>query len=316
MTVYHQPVMVKEVLHFLSPKEGGLYIDCTLGDGGHSEAILRATAGRARLVGIDRDPEAIEAAAERLDPYKDSIRLVHGVFSRIVDILSDLGCRSADGILFDLGISSRHVDKESRGFSYNKDAPLDMRMDPATKMTAADLVNQADVDTLTRILWEYGEERWARRIAGFIVAARRNGPVRTTGQLVDIVRAAIPRSARSDGPHPAKRTFQALRIAVNGELDELKQGLEGACSMLSVGEGKVVVISYHSLEDRITKQIFRRLSGHCTCHKGLPACMCGAKRILEVLTKRPVTPREEEVRENPRARSAKMRAARRTAAQF
>lgn len=290
----HVPVMTGEVLGFLSPLAKKVYVDCTLGLGGHSEAIMKATGGRARLIAIDRDPHALRVSAERLRVYGDSVTLVRSDFRRLEEILHEQGLRGADGIIFDLGVSSPQLDEPSRGFSYLHDAPLDMRMDPTLPKTAADILNSASPHEIERIIREYGEERWARRIAQFVERERVRAPISTTAELVEVIKAAIPARARRTGPHPAKRTFQALRIAVNDELGAVKSGVEAAIRCLNPG-GIVCVISFHSLEDRIVKHSFK---SHLEA------------RVVEIVTRKPVVPKETEVLSNPRARSAKLRAAR------
>jgi len=312
VSTVHEPVLVAEVLHYLAPRPGGIYVDGTVGAGGHSDAILAAVGGRCRIIGIDRDPDALAAAGRALARWGSAVQLVHANYAGFEAVLDDFGIDAVDGILLDLGVSSLQLDRPERGFSYQEDAPLDMRMDQTRGTTAADLVNRLDAAALTRILRDYVEERWASRIARFIVEARRRAPIRTTGQLEAVVKAAIPAAARRRGGHPARRTFQALRIAVNDELQALSGVIEPAARRLA-GGGRLVIISFHSLEDRIVKQAFRRLAQGCTCPPGA-ACRCGGDTILEILTRRPVTAGEYELRRNPRARSARLRAARRIAA--
>lgn len=294
--------MTNEVLDFLVFGKGTrganeVYVDCTVGGGGHSEAILRATPEDTILVGIDRDREAIEAATESLAQFGGRARLIHGDFRRLPSILEQLGFKYVNGILMDLGISSHQVDKPDRGFSFSTDAPLDMRMNQEASVTARDLVNSLPEEELARIIDKYGEERFARRIARFIVEKRRFHEISTTGQLVDIIKAAIPAAYRRRGPHPARRTFQALRIAVNDELGALEETLKSAPGLLFPG-GRIVVISYHSLEDRIVKRAFL------------------AEPLLSPITKKPVTPSPDELSQNPRARSARLRVAERVLPAF
>ncbi|HEX6989574.1 MAG TPA: 16S rRNA (cytosine(1402)-N(4))-methyltransferase RsmH [Bacillota bacterium] len=312
MSTLHEPVLVGEVLHYLAPRPGGIYVDGTVGAGGHSDAILEAVDGRCRLIGIDRDPEALAAARRVLARWGEAVQLAHANYAGFEAVLDDLGIGTVDGFLLDLGVSSLQLDRPERGFSYQQDAPLDMRMDQTGGPTAADLLNRLDAGELTRILREYGEERWAARIAAFIVDARQRDRIATTAQLEAVIKAAIPAAARRRGGHPARRTFQALRIAVNDELGALSRVIEPAARRLAAG-GRLVIISFHSLEDRIVKRWFQRLSRGCACPPGAE-CRCGGERILEVLTRRPVKAAEHEVRRNPRARSAKLRAARRIAA--
>nr|WP_242822457.1 16S rRNA (cytosine(1402)-N(4))-methyltransferase RsmH [Thermaerobacter marianensis] len=290
------PVLLREVVAYLAPRPGGRYVDGTVGAGGHAAAVLAAAGGEAELLGIDRDPAALALAARRLAPFGARVRLVHGNFRGLEQHLEDAGWDAVDGILLDLGVSSMQLDDPSRGFSYQEEGPLDMRMDPSQPVTAADLVNTAGRDQLARWIAEYGEERWAGRIADFIVAARRRRPITTTTQLVEIIKAAIPARARRRGGHPARRTFQALRIAVNGELDGLEEFLQQAARRLRPG-GRMVVIAFHSLEDRAVKRAFRAL-----------AAPDGGAAPFRLLTRRPVTPGEEEAQANPRSRSAKLRA--------
>ncbi|KKM12279.1 16S rRNA methyltransferase [Clostridiales bacterium PH28_bin88] len=311
MDFHHVPVLLDETLAGLAIRPEGIYVDCTLGGGGHSLAIAQRLNPRGLLIGIDQDAEAIEAASKKLKQVESRVELVHANFGDLGNILRDLGVPLVDGCLFDLGVSSHQLDVAERGFSYMQEAPLDMRMDPARQqVTVQDLVNGLSQEELARILWEYGEERWAKRIASFIVERRRNEPFNSTGQLVDTIKAAIPAAARRTGPHPAKRSFQALRIAVNDELGNLARALRQAAEWLCPG-GRVCVISFHSLEDRIVKQTFTELSGKCQCPPGLPACTCDQKAILRLVSRKPVVPTGEEIRRNPRARSAKLRVAER-----
>ncbi|MDH7576408.1 MAG: 16S rRNA (cytosine(1402)-N(4))-methyltransferase RsmH [Bacillota bacterium] len=304
----HKPVLLAETLEMLAVREGGIYVDCTLGAGGHAREIL-ASAGRGgRLIGIDKDQGALDRAREVLAPFPGQVTYVARDFRYLQDILRELEIFQVDGILFDLGVSTFQVLDPQRGFSYVYDAPLDMRMDQTGKITASDLVNNLNEKELAGLIFRYGEEKWARRIASMIVARRKKAPIKTTGQLVEIIKTAIPAPARRRGPHPAKRTFQALRIAVNDELTGLTQGLQAGIPFLGPG-GRIVVISFHSLEDRIVKNIFRDFASPCICtHQENLTCQKG---ILRVLTKKPLTPAAREVKLNPRARSAKLRAAER-----
>lgn len=299
--------MPDEVLAHLAPRPGGVYVDGTLGGAGHARLILEASAPDGVLVGFDRDPAALAAAGERLDTYGGRVRLVHGNYAEMASALSGMGFGAIDGFILDLGVSSHQLDTAERGFSFQVDAPLDMRMDTDGKVTAADLVNELSEDELVRIIREYGEERWAKRIASFIVKARQQGAIESTLNLVDIVKGAIPRAKWEERIHPATRTFQALRIAVNDELGSLERGLDAGLGLLSPG-GRGVVISFHSLEDRIVKTTFRRFAQGCTCPKDFPRCVCGGRPRLRILTGRPVMAGDDEVAENPRARSAKLRA--------
>ncbi len=308
MAFHHVPVMLTEVITYLNLRPGGTYIDCTLGGGGHTSEILHKIQPGGRVIGIDQDPNALETAQRNLAPYKDRITFIHRNFYRLKEVLAELNVGSADGVLFDLGLSAFQVDEGARGFSYRYDAPLDMRMDPQNPVTAAKLVNELAEEELGRVIREYGEERWAARIARFIVEHRQKKVLRTTGELVEIIKQAIPAGARRSGPHPAKRTFQALRIAVNDELNRFGQALRDAMDILKPG-GRVCVISFHSLEDRITKEVFKDLAGGCVCPPDLPVCRCARQKRVEILTPRPVVPGAQEVARNPRARSAKLRAA-------
>ncbi len=286
-------------------------MDCTLGGAGHSEAILKKLKGPVPgglLVALDQDPAALEEAERRLASDKDRVILVQANFAKLADVLSELGITEVDGVLFDLGTSSHQLDNPARGFSYQHDATLDMRMDPGQPLTAEDLVNNLTEAELAKIIKDFGEERWAARIAFFICQERKLEPVETTGQLVEIIKKAIPAGARRQGPHPAKRTFQALRIAVNRELEILDSAVLAAVQSLRPG-GRICVITFHSLEDRIIKNLYRRLAAPCTCPREFPVCVCGGKKILKVVSPRPVTPLKDELESNPRARSAKLRIA-------
>ncbi len=304
----HRPVLLEETLKFLAPERGGLFVDCTVGLGGHSEAVLKSSADT-RVVGMDLDPVALEYSRERLGLFGDRFRASQANFRDITAVLQQANERDPSGILVDLGVSSLQFDSPERGFSFRFDAPLDMRMDPATGATAADLLQQLPESEIARIIFEYGEERHSRRIARRIVERREQGqPITTTTELAELVRAAAGGHKRNQ-IHPATRTFQALRIAVNRELEGLGEFVETAVDLLIPG-GRFVGISFHSLEDRILKRELRRLSGQCECPPRLPVCSCGARKAVEVLTRRPVVPGSREVDENPRARSAKLRACR------
>jgi len=305
---HHLSVMADEVLRYLAPKAGGCYLDGTLGGGGHAAMIAeQCWPGGGLLIGIDRDREALAAAGRKLAPFGDSVRLVQGDFAGVSGHLATLGITRLDGFVLDLGVSSHQLDSVERGFSFQSDAPLDMRMDTAGGDTAADLVNGLPEQELERIIREYGEERWAKRIAGFIAKARSEAPVESTLQLVDIIKGAIPRAKWEERLHPATRTFQALRIAVNHELDSLDRGLRDAVELLGPG-GRGVVISFHSLEDRIVKHVFREYASGCICPRQLPVCVCGIRPRIRVLTPRPVMAGPDELENNPRSRSAKLRA--------
>jgi 16S rRNA (cytosine1402-N4)-methyltransferase len=308
MEYSHKPVLLDECIEYLGIKPNGNYIDATLGGGGHSEAILsRLKTGR--LLGIDRDSDALCAASERLSRFGELFAPVKANFSEIAVCAKEVGIDRADGILFDLGVSSYQLDNPERGFSYMAAAPLDMRMDNQSGQTAADVVNGYPQSELERILFEYGEEKFARSIAAAIVRARSIRPIETTAELSEIIISAILKAAaRAEKQHPAKRSFQAIRIEVNGELEAVKKALPEAVSLLSPG-GRLCVITFHSLEDRIVKHIFGDLSQGCVCPREFPVCICGRKPVLKLLTKKPVAAGEKEQNENPRARSAKLRAA-------
>jgi 16S rRNA (cytosine1402-N4)-methyltransferase len=296
-----------ETTGLLQPEQGGLFVDGTLGLGGHSEAILEASID-ASVIGLDRDREALRWATKRLARFGSRFRAMHADFRDIARVLEEAGTEQVSGVLVDLGVSSLQFDSEERGFSFRHDAPLDMRMDSeGDDETAAELLATLPEEEIARIIYEYGEERHSRRIARWIVERRERGePVGTTKELADLVARAV-KANRKDRIHPATRTFQALRIAVNRELEGLDEFIETAIDLLEEG-GRFCAISFHSLEDRIVKRTLRRLSGPCECERRMPVCTCGARRAVEILTRRPVTPTEQEVEENPRARSAKLRA--------
>lgn len=302
----HVPVLLEPVLEQLRIRPDGIYVDGTLGGGGHSAEIVKRLTEGGRLIGIDRDEAAIEAAGARLAPFGDRITVVRANYGEIRRVLDDLCIDRVDGILLDLGVSSYQLDTADRGFSYMADAPLDMRMDQEESRTAADLVNGCSEDELTRILRDYGEERYARNIARHIVAARAEKPVETTGELVRIVQASIPMKMQRTGGHPAKRTFQALRIELNQELTVLEDVTDTMIDCLNPG-GRLCVITFHSLEDRIIKNRFRTAENPCVCPKNFPVCVCGRKSRGRVVTRKPILPTEEETASNSRAKSAKLR---------
>jgi len=306
----HRPVLLGETIEFLAPQRGGLFVDCTLGLGGHSEAILESSTAT-RVLGLDLDPEALHYASERLAKFGARFRPVAANFKEIRAILAELDEPDVQGVLVDLGVSSLQFDSPERGFSFRWDAPLDMRMNPTSDdETAAQLLQQLPEAEIARIIFEYGEERRSRRIAKWIVEKREQGiPITTTKALADLVKRATGGPRKTEGIHPATRTFQALRIAVNRELEGLEQFVDTAIDLLQP-DGRFVAISFHSLEDRIIKQELRKLSGYCQCPPRVPICSCGARKAVEILTKRPVVPDDKEVEENPRARSAKLRACR------
>ena len=310
----HTPVLLAECLEYLALQPQHVFVDAPLGGAGHSFEAARQLGREGTLVGIDQDEVALAAARAKLETLPEDARpdleLLRGNFGDLDRLLTSVEVPGIDAILFDLGVSSVQIDTPSRGFSFKENGPLDMRMDPGKQtLTAAVIVNTYNAADLTRIIRAYSDERWASRIAEFIVRARQTAPVETSGQLVDIIKAAIPASARRAGGHPAKRTFQALRIEVNGELDALRSGLDAAVRWLNPG-GTLAVISYHSLEDRIVKEAFQAFANRCTCPPDLPVCVCGKEPILDIVTRKPVLPAAEEIDRNPRARSAKLRVAR------
>ena len=305
MEYSHVPVLYEEVLESLDIQEDGIYADGTLGGGGHSSGICSRLSERGTLIGIDRDTDALEAASKRLEGYGCRKIFVHSNYSDIKRVLRDLNIENINGALLDLGVSSFQLDNSSRGFSYQYDSPLDMRMDRDEGLTAKDVVNGYSEQELSRIIKEYGEEKWAARIAKFICSAREEKEIDTTYELVDIIKAAIPASARREGPHPARRTFQAIRIEVNQELEHLRDCLDDFIDALAPG-GRLAVISFHSLEDRIVKECFQRHLNPCTCPPGLP-CVCGKVPDVKKVTRKPVEASAEELLVNPRARSAKLR---------
>lgn len=305
MEFKHVSVLFKESVEALNIKDNGIYADGTLGGGGHSEGILRAN-DTIRLIGIDRDSEAIAAAGKRLLPFRDRVTIVHDNFKNIIQILDRLDVDNIDGAVLDLGVSSYQLDEAQRGFSYMHDAPLDMRMDTRSDINAADVLNDYTCEELTRIFYEYGEEKWSKRIAEFICVRRQQKRIETTGELSDIIKAAIPKGARIDGGHPAKRVFQAVRIEVNGELKILDGALRDFASRLKPG-GRLAVITFHSLEDRITKNVFKDLCTGCTCPKEFPVCVCGHVPEAKKVTGKPILPEKQEQERNSRSKSAKLR---------
>ncbi|OHB33886.1 MAG: 16S rRNA (cytosine(1402)-N(4))-methyltransferase [Desulfuromonadaceae bacterium GWC2_58_13] len=304
--------MPSEVLDLLQPRAGGIYLDGTLGGAGHAQLILERSNPDGRLVGLDRDPEALRKAAEVLTPFGDRVVLRHRNFSEATEVLAELEIDGLDGMLLDLGVSSHQLDSVERGFSFRSDAPLDMRMDPTTGITAAGALNELTVEELTRIFREYGEERWAGRIARKIVKVREEAPIRTTLQLADLVRDTVPGGRVPARIHPATRVFQALRIYVNQELAHVEKGVRAAIELLKP-EGRLVVISFHSLEDRIVKRIFQDETRTCTCPPRLPICVCQTIPRVELLTRKALRATDVEIVENPRSRSAILRAIRRLA---
>ncbi len=304
MNFSHKPVLLEETIDALNIKPDGIYVDGTAGGGGHSSEILKRLSPNGRLISIDQDPDAIEAVTERFKDYKNSI-ICKGNFSDVVSIVNSLGIESIDGIMLDIGVSSRQLDTPERGFSFHYDAPLDMRMSQSG-VSAYDLVNQLSYEQLVKIISRYGEERFAKQITRAIIREREKQPIATTLQLAEIIKAAVPAAKRREG-HPARQTFQALRIAVNGELDRLEEGLQGGFELLKPG-GRMAVITFHSLEDRIVKRAMAKWCTGCTCPKDFPVCVCGNKPKAELALRKPAEASEKELSENPRARSARLRA--------
>lgn len=307
MEFHHVSVLRNETIEHMLGDPDGIYVDCTLGGGGHAAALASRLSDQATLIGLDQDADAIAAATERLSHTPCRHMLIQRNFSHVGDVLDSLGITAVDGIMFDLGVSSYQLDTPERGFSYMQDGPLDMRMDRSQKKSAYDIVNTYSLEELYRVIKEYGEERWAKRIASFIVSARADKPIERTSELVRIIKQAIPAGARRDGPHPAKRTFQAIRIEVNDELGILKDTFEQAANRLKPG-GRICVITFQSLEDRITKQAFKLMATDCICPPDMPVCVCHHHAILK--SKRElIIPSPDELEANPRARSAKLRVA-------
>ena len=306
MEFKHKSVLLEETIEGLRVKPDGIYVDGTLGGAGHAREVCARLSAKGRFIGIDQDQDAIIAAGERLAVYGERVTVIRSNYCYMVDELKKLGIRQVDGILLDLGVSSYQLDNEERGFSYRTDAPLDMRMDQRQTRTAADIINGYEEKELYRIIRDYGEDKFAKNIAKHIVAARQKAPIRTTGELTEIIRQSIPMKMQALGGHPAKRTFQAVRIELNRELDVLRESLDGMIDILSDG-GRICVITFHSLEDRIVKTIFRKNENPCICPPDFPVCVCGKKPRGKVITKKPILPGKEEQEENPRSKSAKLR---------
>lgn len=302
----HRSVLLDECIESLNIKPDGIYVDGTAGGGGHSLEIAKRLTSGGRLIAIDRDDAAIAAATERLSVYLDRVTFVRNNFSSAADVCRELGIEKIDGILLDLGVSSYQLDTAERGFSHNNDALLDMRMDRRGELDAYTVVNTYSFEELKRVIWEYGEERFAPKIASAIVKRRETKPIESTGELVDVIKSAIPAAAREGGHHPAKRTFQAIRIEVNGELDAIAPAIKNAKDIMGNG-GRIVIITFHSLEDRIVKQTYADMASGCICPKNLPICVCGKVPEVKILTKKPILPSKRELEENPRSRSAKLR---------
>jgi len=306
MEFRHTPVLLEQCIENLNIRPDGIYVDGTLGGAGHSRHICEKLSPTGTLIGIDRDRDALDTAEERLQEYNCRKIFVQSNYSDIKEVLAETGISGIDGALLDLGVSSFQLDNVQRGFSYMQDSPLDMRMNQDDRMTAYEVVNTYSGDELTKIISEYGEERWARRIASFIVEARKNGPLESTAELVEVIKAAIPAKARRNGPHPAKRTFQAIRIEVNDELGQLADAVGEFFDVMNSG-GRLCIISFHSLEDRIVKEAFNKRANPCTCPPEFPICVCGKVADIKKITGKPITPDEKELEENPRSRSAKLR---------
>lgn len=310
MNFVHIPVLLNESLQGLNIKKGGIYVDGTIGGAGHSKEIAKLIGLEGILIGIDQDINAINAAKEKLSDYRDSIKLINDNFKNMKAVTQNLGINEVDGILLDLGVSSHQLDEEERGFSYMKDAALDMRMDRRNPLTAEIIVNDWPEQEIFKVIRDYGEERWAKRIAEFIGRERQNERITSTHKLVEVIKNAIPASARREGPHPAKRTFQAFRIAVNDELGILEKTISDGISLLKPN-GRLCIITFHSLEDRIVKTVFNKLEKPCTCPPKFPQCICGQVPLIKVITRKPITANDKELEENPRSRSAKLRVAQR-----
>ena len=308
MVFSHKSVLLFECIEALNVRDGYTYVDCTAGGGGHSLEIAKRMGKNSRLICFDRDKNAIAAATERLHDYLDRVTFVNENFSSLEQVVREYDIQNLGGVLADLGCSSHQFDTPERGFSYMHDAPLDMRMDVDSPLSAYNVVNEYSESELRRIIYDFGEERFSPRIASAICKRRAEAPIKTTHELTEIIKGAIPAAARADGPHPAKRTFQAIRIEVNAELDAIKPLIESAARAL-VPSGRIAIISFHSLEDRIVKQTYKSLASGCTCPKDFPVCVCGKKPIIEEVSRKPILPSTEELSENPRSRSAKLRVA-------
>lgn len=306
MEFHHVTVLLDETVDGLNIKPDGIYADGTMGGGGHSRKILENLSENGKLIGFDRDGEAIKVCKERLGAYGERVAFANRNFNDVKEVLKELSIEKIDGAVLDLGVSSYQLDCGERGFSYNEDAALDMRMDQTASFSAYNVVNEYTEQKIADLIFKYGEDRWAKRIAEFIVKEREEKPVETTGELVSIIKKAVPKGARQDGPHPAKRTFQAIRIEVNNELSGLSKAVEDFIDALAPG-GRLCIITFHSLEDRIVKTVFAQAQKGCTCPENLPVCMCGKKPLGKVVTRKPIVPSEKELEENPRARSAHLR---------
>ena len=306
MEFKHKSVLLEETIDGLNIKPDGIYVDGTLGGAGHASDVCRRLSAKGRFIGIDQDQDAIVAASDRLAAYEDRVTIIRSNYCYMANELHSLGIQKVNGIVLDLGVSSYQLDNEERGFTYRTDAPLDMRMDQRQSRTAADIVNGYEEKELYRIIRDYGEDKFAKNIAKHIVAARQQSPIRTTGELTEIIRQSIPMKMQVTGGHPAKRTFQAIRIELNRELDVLRESLDGMIDLLDDG-GRICIITFHSLEDRIVKTIFRKNENPCTCPSDFPVCVCGKKSKGKVITRKPILPTTAEQEENPRSKSAKLR---------
>ena len=306
MEFKHKSVLLEETIDGLNIKPDGIYVDGTLGGAGHASEVCRRLSAKGRFIGIDQDQDAIVAASERLAAYEDRVTIIRSNYCYMANEVHNLGIQKVNGIVLDLGVSSYQLDNEERGFTYRVDAPLDMRMDQRQSRTAADIVNGYEERELYRIIRDYGEDKFAKNIAKHIVAARQQSPIRTTGELTEIIRQSIPMKMQVTGGHPAKRTFQAIRIELNRELDVLRESLDGMIDLLDDG-GRICIITFHSLEDRIVKTIFRKNENPCTCPSDFPVCVCGKKSKGKVITRKPILPTTAEQEENPRSKSAKLR---------
>ncbi|WP_419742039.1 16S rRNA (cytosine(1402)-N(4))-methyltransferase RsmH [Paraclostridium dentum] len=310
MEFHHVSVLLDECIDNLNIKPDGVYVDCTMGGAGHSKEIVKRLSKDGLFIGFDQDINAINTAKERLSEYSDRVKFVHSNFQNLKNELEKIGVYKVDGVLADLGVSSHQLDEADRGFSYMQDAPLDMRMDIRCSFSAYDVVNTYSEAELSKIIKDYGEDNWAKRIAKFIVEGRKEKSIETTGELVEIIKKAIPKKARIDGPHPAKRTFQAIRIEVNNELGVITEMIDDAASIMNEG-GRICIITFHSLEDRIVKNAFRDLATDCICPPHIPICQCDKEALVKVITRKPILPTDKEIEENPRSRSAKLRVAER-----